>query len=237
MRGVQTLVRRGKYGRGGRRRRSLLSYLSLGLAVAMAGSYYWYDTFGLSNSDKARVFSRYADLGLNPSKLERLPESPEPPRVKPDDAPWHTITRVVDGDSIEIDNGVRVRLIGIDAPEASENNEFWRDLGRLNGAGSKEELLALGRQASRRVKNFAAGKRCWLEYESERRDQYGRDLAYVHIEDGSILNELILARGYAKVYMSFNFKYKKRYIRIQISAMRNQRGFWSGVAEQNKGEF
>lgn len=197
----------------------------------MAGSYYWYDTYGLSDDAKTRVFSRYADLGLTPAKLERMPESPEPPRVKPAGAPWRTIAKVTDGDTVELEDGTKVRLIGIDTPEASENNEFWRDLGRLEGVGGKEELLALGRQASRRVKGMASGKRCWLEYENERRDQYGRDLAYIHLEDGGILNELILAQGYAKVYLSFNFKYKKRYIRLQISAMRNRRGFWSGAEE------
>ena len=204
---------------------SLITMLGAG---ALALLYNWYELVELPAGEKARVFGEYARLNLTMSDFRRMRESPSHPRTKPQGEPWRTIVRAVDGDTMLLNDGRKVRLIGIDTPESSENNEFFRDLGKMDGAVKRGDLLALGKEASRRVRDMSEGKRCWLEYEDERYDQYNRPLAYLHLEDGTVLNEEILARGYAKVYLSFKFKYKKRYVFAQLSAMRNRTGFWAG---------
>lgn len=213
---------------------SITRYIRSIFAVAGLVTYLGYEAYslaGVAPGRQAKIFSAYADLNLKPNQIARMRESPIPPAQKPPSAPWRTITRVVDGDSVEVD-GHKIRLIGIDTPESSENNEFFRDLGKMNGAAQKHELLALGKEATRAARRLAQGKRCWLEFEQERIDQYGRTLAYVHLDDGTILNEEMLRQGYAKVYMSFNFPYKKRYIHLQFAAMTRRVGFWKG--EENE---
>ncbi len=76
-------------------------------------------------------------------------------------------------------------------------------------------------------REVAQGRRCWLSQERDRKDQYDRTLAYVHFENGAVLNELLLDQGYAKVYMNFDFRYKQRYVRLQTEAQAARRGLWS----------
>ncbi len=209
------------------RLRHWLSVLTMLVALGTFLYYKAYVWIGLAPGRQAGIFAAYADLDLSPGTLERMPESPFPPGQKPAAEPWRRVTRVVDGDTIEVD-GERIRLIGIDAPESSLNNSLYTDLGRMGGMAKPEEMLILGKAASQFTHNLAAGKRCWLEYENSRTDQYGRSLAYVHLEDGANLGEMILYAGYAKAYLGFNFRYKKRYIHLQAAAMARQHGLWAG---------
>lgn len=225
--GVRRMAKR----RPKRRGRSRLSTFFMVTALAAAGFFQLYRWAALAPGDKARIFAAYAELGLSPKTIARMRPSPPPPAAKPERASWRTVTRVIDGDSLELDGGVKVRLLGIDTPESAENNALYQDLGRMGGVADKYELMALGKEASGYAVSRALGKRCWLEYEGGEEDMYGRVLAYVHLEDGSILNEEMLHQGYAKVYLSSNFKYKQRYIRLQMAAMARRNGFWAGDAE------
>ncbi|MCC8190315.1 MAG: thermonuclease family protein [Planctomycetes bacterium] len=220
-----------------RRGRSLAGWIrsiSYLIASATALFYYAYQYFGLAPGDKARIFAAYADLGLKPTTLQRMQASPDPPVAKPAHAPWRRISRIIDGDTLEVDDGVKVRLLGIDTPESSENNHLFRDLGRMGNIADKHQMIAMGKEATRYARSLAQGKRCWLEYETNRTDDYGRELAYVHLEDGTNLNEAMVSHGYAKVYMSQPFKYKKRYVLLQLAAMRERRGFWAGEEEATR---
>lgn len=205
--------------------------LSLVLTAIAAAAYYYHDFVMLNAGDKARIFSAYARLDLTPSSLHRMADSPRPPLEKPANAPWRRIEQVVDGDTVKLDGGETVRLIGVDTPETGDNVSMLRDLDKLRNIATKEQLLAMGREAARQTARLAEGQRCWLEYENARSDRYGRELAYIHLEDGRILNELILAGGWARVYLNFGFKYKKRYVFLQLNAMADRNGFWQGDPE------
>jgi micrococcal nuclease len=94
------------------------------------------------------------------------------------------VSRVVDGDTIEVEVGgarERVRYIGIDAPE-------WTD--------ERSEVRALARAATEANARLVAGRRVRLELDVERRDRYGRLLAYVWIGD-TLVNEAIVRSGHA----------------------------------------
>lgn len=224
---------RAKRRRGGGRGRPWRAILSLVIAAVAAALYYHHD-FSLGNSgDRARIFAAYARLNLSAPALRRMADSPVPPLEKPANARWRRIESVIDGDTVKLDGGQTIRLIGVDTPETGDNASMLRDLDKLRGIADKEQLEALGREAARRTRRLAEGKRCWLEYENTRSDRYGRGLAYIHLEDGGILNEAVLAGGWARVYLNFSFKYKKRYILLQLNAMAERKGFWEGAADSN----
>ncbi|MDR1613823.1 MAG: thermonuclease family protein [Planctomycetota bacterium] len=176
--------------------------------------------------DSARIFAAFAELDLDLEGVMRMRDSPLPPRARPDAAPWRTIAEVVDGDSLKLDGGDMVRLLGIDSPEASVNRKLGDDLRKMDIAVLETDMVALGRESAVFSRRLAQGKRCWLEFEREPTDQYGRLLAYVHLEDGTILNEVMLRGGYAKAYINQSFAYKKRYIAMQQEAKLRGCGLW-----------
>jgi len=80
--------------------------------------------------------------------------------VKPRAPRTFLVTRVVDGDSIELGNGAAVRIVGIDTPEAGE-------------CGYEA--------ASNSMVRMVQGKRVRLTVSDEDHDQYGRLLRYVNV--------------------------------------------------------
>ena len=78
-----------------------------------------------------------------------------------------------------------MRLIGVDTPKTVH---------------PQRPIEYFGREASAFTKSLAEGKRIWLEYDQQRQDRYGRTLAYVHLEDGWVLNEEIVRQGYGHAY-------------------------------------
>jgi micrococcal nuclease len=100
-----------------------------------------------------------------------------------------TVTRVVDGDTIEISPAIGgiedVRLIGVDTPETVDPST---------------PVQPYGPQASNFTKAQLEGKRVALEFDEVREDQYGRLLAYIHV-GGQLFNETLLRQGYAQLYI------------------------------------
>jgi len=105
----------------------------------------------------------------------------------------HYCSYVVDGDTIIViidGKKEKVRLIGVDAPET-------------DGPYTKEEPY--GREASAFTKKVTEGENVRLEYDWQKRDKYGRILAYVYLEDGTFLNAELIKQGYATVFRKFRF--------------------------------
>lgn len=209
-----------------RRPRSWLSVVSALLVVAGGMVAMREDQAAESGESPAAVFSVWARVDVELDDVRRMRASPQPPVAKPAGEPWRRIVEVLDGDTLKIDNGETVRLIGIDAPESSVNRKLQTDAGRMRIRVSDRELLFLGREATRFASNLARGMRCWLEYDRSESDQYDRSLCYVHLENGIILNEAMLSQGYAKVYLSQPFLYKRRYILLHLEAKTKGRGLW-----------
>ncbi len=135
------------------------------------------------------------------------------------------VTRVVDGDTLVLENNERVRLIGIDTPEIHESNKLNRDAQRSGEDAST--IKKLGQQAYKFTKNLVEGKRVRLEFDVERYDKYKRILAYVYLENGTFVNAEIIAQGYASV-MTYppNVKYADLFLKLYQQARENQRGLW-----------
>lgn len=127
----------------------------------------------------------------------------------------YKVVRVVDGDTIIIDyNGTeeRVRLIGVDTPESVHPD--------------KEKNTEFGTTASNFSKELLTDKYVKIELDVQERDQYGRILAYVYLDD-VMVNKILLQKGYAKVATyPPNVKYVDDFTAIQEEARNNKKGLW-----------
>lgn len=131
---------------------------------------------------------------------------------------WLEVIRVVDGDTFWANDGsqkgINIRLIGVDAPES--RNSGRKKIGYY-GQQSKEHLIKI-----------LAAKRVRLEYDAGKKDQYGRTLAYVYLEDGTFVNAELVKKGYAMVMtVPPNVKYAEKFIKLQRRARNNNRGLWN----------
>jgi len=123
------------------------------------------------------------------------------------------VRSVTDGDSFEVtlrNARERVRLIGIDTPEAGANRKAYRDAARTSQG--MDAVVAAGQRAKSFVKTLVSvGDTVSMEFDVQERDRYGRVLAYLYLSDGRMLNEVLLREGYARLYtVPPNVKYEKR---------------------------
>jgi len=139
------------------------------------------------------------------------------------------VKRVVDGDTFELSDGQKVRLLGIDTPEVYESNKMERDaeLSRQD----KTTIMKLGNLACDYVKGFVEGKYVRLERDhmNEDKDKYGRLLRYVYLENGTCVNAKIIADGYAQVYDKFPISKLEEFRELQRDARENKLGLWGNV--------
>ena len=127
------------------------------------------------------------------------------------------VTRVVDGDTIEVSPRVvgteDVRLIGVDTPEV-----FGIEAQRC------------GREASHFTTDELGGQDVTLEFDVGRVDAFGRALAYVWVPDldGVLFNETLLRRGLARVLsVEPNVKYEDRFLAAEKEAKADGLGVWA----------
>ena len=124
------------------------------------------------------------------------------------------VVRVVDGDTLLIEQGHRIRLLGVDTPETKHPNrpaEPW------------------GAEASAFTRDLIEGREVRLEFDRERQDRYGRWLAYVFV-DGVMLNELLIRQGYSRAEIRFPFRsdWQRLFQKAEQAAREEGLGIWSG---------
>jgi micrococcal nuclease len=90
------------------------------------------------------------------------------------------VRQVLDGDTVILDDGRHLRLIGINAPELGKN-------------GAPDQPLAA--QSRERLAQLVRGQRIRLVFERERQDHYGRLLAHLLLPDGSSVAQILLREG------------------------------------------
>jgi micrococcal nuclease len=125
------------------------------------------------------------------------------------------VERVIDGDTIVVTGGERVRLIGIDTPETVD---------------PRRPVECYGEQASARAEELMPrGTSVRLELDVERTDRYGRTLAYVHRADDDLFVNVELARGgYAEqLTVPPDVAHAGEIGDAVAQARREQRGLWA----------
>lgn len=128
----------------------------------------------------------------------------------------HVVAEVVDGDTLLLANRARVRLFGADAPETKHPNlptQPW------------------GAEATEFTRAFIGQRPVRLAFDRERKDKYGRFLAYVYVED-RLLNEELLRSGLARALLRYPYSaaMKRRFQEAEAEAKATGRGVWSQPA-------
>jgi micrococcal nuclease len=130
------------------------------------------------------------------------------------------VAHVVDGDTVVLANGQKVRLLGIDAPE-------------MEREGQPADFLA--HKAKQVLADLAQGKRLRLEYDRLRYDRYGRTLAYLFLPDGTNLSREMVRQGLAHVYtVPPNLRFREDLLAAQGEAISAHRGVWLKALKQDE---
>ncbi|MFB6215110.1 MAG: thermonuclease family protein [Candidatus Bipolaricaulia bacterium] len=131
-----------------------------------------------------------------------------------------TVTKVHDGDTIKLANGMEVRYLELDTPETHH---------------PEKPVEYFGFKASEFNKELVGGEKVKLEYDVNKKDQYGRVLAYVYVKQGEEwvnVNAKLLKEGYARVYtLPPNVKYSDYFLELEREARENCKGLWQAYCE------
>jgi len=125
------------------------------------------------------------------------------------------VKRVIDGDTIELENGKTVRYIGIDTPETVHPDK---------------PVQCYGKESSDKNKSLVEGKKVKLEKDVSETDKYDRLLRYVYLEDGTFVNLALVKEGFAKgsTYPP-DVKHQDEFTNAEREARNSQKGLWSST--------
>ena len=118
------------------------------------------------------------------------------------------VENVIDGDTVELKNGASVRLLGVDAPEKGR---------------------PYSRKATEHLKRLIENSFIRLKFDVERKDRYGRYLAYIYdAKWKTFVNAEMLREGLAYLYVRRPNYSKFAELRdAQVEARRHKKGVWS----------
>ena len=161
-----------------------------------------------------------------PPQLQRLFTTPTPTQsVQPrttNTGLTALVTRAIDGDTIEIETGQKVRYIGIDTPETKH---------------PKKPVQCFGEEAYRKNKTLVEGKRVRLVKDISEVDRYGRLLRYVFVDTeasptGIFVNDVLVREGFAHA-STFppDVQHAELFLRSEQQARMNKDGLWSACTQ------
>lgn len=169
----------------------------------------------------AIILLRYSWLRFEPSQLN-LPQVPvespaenlvlgEQDQATPS-ADTAKVIRVIDGDTVELEGGERVRYIGIDTPETQHPTQ------------GKE---CYGSEARDKNKSLVEGKTVRLESDRSNTDRYDRLLRYVWVDD-VLVNQVLVAEGFAfaNPYPP-DTRYQALFEMAEVTARLQAQGLWA----------
>jgi len=209
---------------------SVLVFVLVGRGVAEI--YTWVDRDGQVHftDNEALVPSQYRDtVQSRPSsplaETPPLAHSPRSRKAQSTTVPsprlsgtggQATVVAVLDGDTIVIGGGQKVRYAGLNTPESHHPDKLPEYCG--------QEAF----EANRRL---VAGQTVRLEFDARRRDKYGRLLAYVYV-NSLFVNAELIRQGYAQVSTyKENQRYHEEFDRLQQHAIAARRGLWGGCID------
>lgn len=190
----------------------LVAVLGIGILIGKNGTNNIQQTAGIRDSVKDNITIINEDEEKQPDNSNGNDnQSMESPSINS----THSVKviRVLDGDTIEIEGGERVRYLGINAPESGQ---------------------PFSTEATRENERLVAGRTVTLEFDVQTQDRYERLLAYVWAGD-ILVNQEIVKNGYAVIEtIQPNVKYQDLILKAQQEARSACRGLWAGLCSQNK---
>ncbi len=126
------------------------------------------------------------------------------------------VSKVVDGDTIDLEDGRTVRFVGIDTPETVD---------------PRRPVGCFGKEASSETKSLLSGKQIILQKDVSDKDKYSRILRYIYLplENGEMLfvNDYLVREGFAKVYTyPPDVKFDVQFRQAEQEAKQGKRGLW-----------
>lgn len=122
------------------------------------------------------------------------------------------VTKVVDGDTIQINSGQTVRYIGIDTPETSD---------------PRTGVQCFGKEAAAKNRELVEGKQVHLEKDISETDRYGRLLRYVFVGDVFVNDELVRQGfAHASAYPP-DVAFQDQFREAEQEAREQKRGLWA----------
>ena len=155
--------------------------------------------FGLSKKETEQVLSAVDGLSKQDS-------------TNVDEVGDYVVTKVIDGDTIQIDRKFTLRYIGIDTPETVD---------------PRRTQQCFGKEATEENKRLVLGKRVTLEKDVSETDRYGRLLRYVYVE-GEMINNLLVENGFAQA-RSYppDIKHQEKLRLSEEMAREKGKGLWA----------
>jgi micrococcal nuclease len=139
--------------------------------------------------------------------------APEPVFVAaPPDARWRRVERIIDGDTVVLDGGERVRLIGVDTAEMGDE---------------RAPVQAFARASRRALGRLLRVQQVRLEYGRERTDRHDRTLAYLFTEDGRDINQAMIAEGWSHAFTRYPHPALDAHRDAEHDARASGRGLWA----------
>ena len=125
----------------------------------------------------------------------------------------HRVERVIDGDTLLLASGARVRVIGVDCPETVK---------------PEHPVEPWGPEAAQFTRDFVIAEQVRPQFDRERIDRFGRFLAYAFVGE-RMLNEELVRAGLARVEHRFHYSQsiERRLDRAEEEARLARRGIWS----------
>lgn len=124
------------------------------------------------------------------------------------------VAEAVDGDTVTLANGERLRYIGIDTPEEVDE---------------RKPVQCFALEAAQKNRDLVAGRLITFYKDEKEKDIYGRWLGFVYLEDGTFVNLELVRQGYAFAYpyppdisKAEEFRAAEEYARL------NKLGLWGG---------
>jgi len=134
---------------------------------------------------------------------------------------FQKVSRVIDGDTFELTDGTKVRLIGVNTPETVD---------------PRRDVEWFGREATKKLKEWIEGQTVCLKRDRDKTqdiDKYGRLLRYVWKYDpqkdkeGFFVNAELIKQGYGFAYTRYPFQYLEDFRRYERQAREDNRGLWN----------
>ena len=168
-------------------------------------------------SSKIKIYATLLFFVLLAIPFSKQSETTPPPQVNNTETKKENtflLTRVIDGDTIELQNGQKVRYIGIDTPELTGTNECY-------GLEAKDFNATL-------VEN----KKVRLEKDVSETDKYERLLRYVYV-DTVFVNAQLVQNGFANA-TSYppDIKYQQQFLNLERQARENNKGLWASCTKK-----
>lgn len=123
------------------------------------------------------------------------------------------ISSVVDGDTVKLSDGNKVRILGIDTPETVD---------------PRKAVQCFGKEASDKMKELVDGKKIILLVDASQgdKDKYGRLLRYIYLDNVDI-GATMIREGYAYAYLKYPTSKTEEYKVLEAQAREGKKGLWA----------